>query len=439
MTIQAMQSAGGLQDVSKMPVAMIFGTLAEKYHAAIIAGRQEEKVAEIQEVDMDGTAMTQQQIMTETLAEPSQALDANQPTAMASHNKGTCTCPSTCLCKPLCSLDVGEPCQCVVNPGFYHPEAALAGVDASNKKGTTQQPVPPIECKPKSSRAVKHHSMIPGYSSLLDFDDVVFSKKDKITAARLRQVSSGKPKIVQGHTAQDPICLASPKGRQAVVKRDRKASNGKSKHTELKISPAVLEKLENNGFAMKGKQSTVKQNENRDIPIRSKPKPTKEALKIDVPTTAAAPTHDLYNTMAPGMPLADVGIGFEHMHIAGPSANYQGPNDNFNNSIGYGQTFDHNGAFNGYAQGGQYIDPSLITQAVPQIPDMSMWANAGYYLPTNMVHGAGAGGLPAGWNEDGATNDVNMANSDVTFAPAFSWMSEFGYHENELNPGVNFM
>ena len=252
-TIQALQSAGGLQDVSKMPVAMIFGTLAEKYHAAIVAGRQEEKVAEVQEVDMDGTAMTQQQVTTEALAEPSQALAANQPTAMASHGKGTCTCPSTCLCKPLCCLDVGEPCQCIVNPGFYHPEAALAGLDASNKKGTMQQPVPPVEGKPGQSRAVKHHSMIPGYSSLLDFNDVVFSKKDKITAARLRQVSSGKPKIVQGHTAQNPICLASPKGRKAVVKRDRKASHGKSKHTELIISAAVLEKLENNGVVRRGK------------------------------------------------------------------------------------------------------------------------------------------------------------------------------------------
>ena len=261
-TIEGLESVVGLQDTSKMSVAMIFGSLAEK-HLPVHASNTSisPQVAAAADGDDAVTATEPQIDMANLLSQADRPGDVPHLEGASSH-QSLCTCVDACLCKLLCGKKDNVPCQCKVGIDYLDPEAVYGSFELPNGgDGPHPEWLPTSKLNHGTEDSIQPKSNSPsvyGQADRSQPDNLRFNEELDSKPIRSRKSSASRSVAASNHSVRDRSRQVSSKGRQAVEKRSKKAFDGKPKHPELPISNAVVEKLMQNGVPMNIKIGSVK-------------------------------------------------------------------------------------------------------------------------------------------------------------------------------------
>ena len=286
MAITGLEAMAGLRDTTKMSVGMIFGSLAEKYRVAV-ASNYSDALGLVAHADGKDVVMTPDA----DTGVHNKASDVQLPSIdtygeEANADRSVCKCAGDCLCKPLCWIDDGEPCQCNLDS-----DSALRGQsgylgppfrDDEQQSGQTLSIFVFDDADPAQQGKIT--STTPCSSDPVQVDKDGSNNHDEIGFAPLGKSSAAKPQAIPLQTLQSKKGSASSKGRQAVEKRDKKVSNSKAKHAELPISIAALEKLKSNGFPMNIKAKGIRGKETHNPLMQKQSKPSKKKVRLSTQT-----------------------------------------------------------------------------------------------------------------------------------------------------------
>ena len=413
-----------------MSVGMIFGSLAEKHRLAVAFGDTLTPRTTPQAQNRESTVATDAKAHGENLLPPIQVLDGNPSGEQAKASPALCTCNYDCVCKPSCWIDDNEPCQCKVGSEITMRGASERfGLPCENDVIQSCQTLQlfPFDNIGSPQQGI-HASAMPcdadptliGYGSASIHDNIITELP-------------GSPSVAKSNlqTLQSKKNMALPKGRQAVARRDKKSSNGKTKHAELPISFAALEKLKSNGFPMDVQTKGVEPKEGHKPSRGETLKPTKKKLK----SSARTNTLPYKNSKVTADDTASRHIydNSNDMQINRPSEVYRKPVVAFNACPSRKPALTLRDTSDQISQAGELVDDNLISEGLPAQPlpmeNLSIW--------TSRFSGEGPNALTPGIRRSEFddietymdTNGQLVSFNAAPFNYGFHWMKDF---DNEM-------